>query len=681
MLFSKLAVAADLPYFNKSLSPELRAQDLLGRLTVDEKIGMLSGDATGFATKGIERLRLPSIKMADGPLGIRIGRNTAFPSGILLGATFNPELVAQVSANIALEAKARGRNMLLGPCIDISRNPFGGRNFESFGEDPFLTSRMAESYVKSVQNQGVLASTKHFALNDQEFKRMEINVLADERTMQEIHFPAFHAAVNAGTATIMASYNKLNGFYASENSYLLTQVLKSWGFNGWVVSDWGATHSLQNAFNAGLDVEMPHSQFFNREAMVKALAENQISNAMLDNKVYRILLSIFKSGVFDADVTKYPPLSTVGSSEHLAVAKKAAQEGLVLLKNRSEVLPLKLNQLHSLALLGPGALNLSIGGGGSSMVAPTSTISPVAALQTKLGRNFKLNFIANPTPLSPQQNEQTSETLAAESDVAVIFVGAFDSEGHDRSNISLPADQNQLISSVAKANPRTVVVITGGNPVAMPWLNEVAAVVYAWYPGQLGSEAIADLLLGNINPSGKLPISFPKSWQEHPAFGHYPEDPGLPGQVTYSEGIYVGYRFYDTKKMAPLFPFGFGLSYTHFSYSDIKLSLADSSSSTAKVAVTFTLKNSGKIAGAEVAELYIQPINPRIDRPLQELKGFKKIQLAAGESKQVTLNLDSSSFAYYSTAKKQWQTDPGLYEIVLGGSSCDRALVTKLELK
>ncbi|MGZ3725210.1 MAG: glycoside hydrolase family 3 N-terminal domain-containing protein, partial [Pseudobdellovibrio sp.] len=372
-------------YRDVHATPAARTADLLSQMTLDEKLDLLSGDSTGFATKAVPRLGIPSIKMSDGPLGVRIGKATAFPSGILMGATFNPEIIGKVSSSIANEAKANGRNMLLGPCIDISRNPFGGRNFESFGEDPYLTSRMAESYVQGVQKEGVLASTKHFAMNDQEFKRTEINVIADERTMHEVHLPAFQAAVNAGTATVMASYNKLNGFWAAENPTLLTDILvKQWGFKGWVVSDWGATHSTANALNAGLAVEMPTPQFFTKNLLMQALNSRQVQASVVDDRVSRILFSMFNSGIFDADPSKYPDRSTIGDEEHRAVALKAAQEGIVLLKNDSAVLPLKKNIQH-IAVIGPGAFYARTGGGGSSMVDPTRVVTSLEAMKTQFG--------------------------------------------------------------------------------------------------------------------------------------------------------------------------------------------------------------------------------------------------------------------------------------------------------
>jgi beta-glucosidase len=826
---SSIALATPV-YKDPKASTENRIKDLIPRMTLDEKVSMLGGDGTAFATKPVERLGIPSIQMSDGPLGVRMGEATAFPSAISLAATFDPEVVGEMAKAMGLEIRALGRDMLLGPCINIARTPFGGRNFESFGEDPFLTSQFADSYVRQLQAEGVLASTKHFALNDQEHKRYSINVIADERTMQEIHMPAFQKAVNAGTYSVMSSYNLVNGHHASENKALLTDLLKQeWGFQGFVVSDWESVYSTAKAANAGLDLEMPTAKFFDSK-LADAVRNGDVAESTIDDKVARILRGIFNSGLFDNNRAR-PDLKVVGSEAHLAIARRAAAESFVLLKNEANskgrpVLPFNTAKLKKVALIGPGAIHSRIAGGGSSMVNPTREISPYDAFKLSLPgvqvkqisaikmrgdfdavpkdfwslaphsqqKGVKGEYFSNQnlsgkpvfTRIDPTINfdwgwnppgngvpmdhfsirwtgyinapetgdfkflvrsddgarlwvddklildqwndhgERLDEVpfrfvagksykvkleyydnldtaiaglgfvqvgvdgpkeaarLAAESDVAVVFAGLsrhYEGETIDIESLSLPEGQDDLIRTVAKANPNTVVVITGGNPLLMPWINDVKAVVYAWYPGQEGPLALTDALLGKTNFSGKLPVSFAKRWEDSSAFDRYPEDHGNPEQVTYSEGVYVGYRHFDTHNIAPLFPFGYGLSYTTFGYSNLNVRMAGDSAANPQVEVEFDLKNLGGREGAEVAQLFVRPINPRIDRPFQELKGFERVNLAIGETKRVKLKLAARSFAYYDVSKHDWRVDPGQFELRIGGSSRDTHLNHTLSLR
>lgn len=808
-------------YLDKNASLESRVQDLLPRLTLKEKISLMSGDETGFNTKAIPRLSIPAIHMTDGPVGVRFGQATAFPSGISYGATFNPSLMREVAKAMGIETRALGFDMLLGPCIDISRNPFGGRNFESFGEDPYLTSRIAEAYVEGLQGEGVLASTKHYAMNDQEHKRFTINVVADERTMHEIHLPAFEAAVTAGTWSVMAAYNKINGFHATENAYLLNDVLKNkWGFRGFVVSDWVSVHSTVAAANNGLDLEMPTPDFFD-DKLVSAVKKGHVSEATINDHVARILRANIGSGLFDSAKERKKNPSLVSNPANLAVALEAAEQSIVLLKNEADsagqkLLPLPEKNMK-IALLGPGAFHPRSSGGGSSLVNPTREPSPLRVLQARLpnskiqysaggvvmggdftpipaelwtvaarssehgikgeyfsNRNLEgrpavtridptINFDwgwnppANGVPmenfsirwtgyLHPRESgpmrflvrsddgarlfvddkliyddwtnhgDRTVDVpftvdagrtykvrmeyydggdtaiaglgfslekdsglkdavaLAAKSDVAIIFAGmsrAYEGEELDRKTMKLPDGQDELIREVVKVNPNTIVVINGGNPVEMPWINTVRAVAYAWYPGQEGAEATVNTLLGISNPSGKLPVSFPKRWEDAAAYGHYPEDPENSEEVTYAEGIYVGYRHFDSKNVEPLFPFGHGLSYTNFAYSGMRTSRLDSG----EVVVEFTLKNTGSRAGAEVAQLYVRPLKPSVDRPFQELKSFSRVELAPGESRQVVFYLPPRAFAYYSAEKHDWQLDSGDYELRVGASSRDIRLM------
>lgn len=693
-------------YLDPSLPVEVRVQDVLSQLTLEEKVSLLSGEThgelAGFSTHSIPRLGIPAIKMNDGPLGVRFSQATSFPSAISLGATFNPVLVGQVAKAIAEETRGFGHDMLLGPCIGISRHPFGGRNFESYGEDPYLTSQMATYYVQGLQGQGVIGSTKHFALNDQEFHRTTINTIADERTMQEIHLPAFQAAVRAGTWSVMASYNLLNGLHASENPDLLTRILKKdWGFQGFVVSDWEATHSTVPAALAGLDLEMPTGVFFGDD-LLKVVQAQEVSVSLIDDKVTRILRAIFGSGLFDRGAVDGPNPALIGNAEHLSVAEKAAGEGLVLLKNENRVLPLQLlstesRKIQTLAVIGAGAHYPRTGGGGSSLVVPIHVVSPLAALQKRLaGKNVRIEYSVGAVMegdettlqtfwhrvmnfIKGQTDLQQAVELASRADVAVVFAGLsnfYESEGGDREFFGLPEGQDELIREVSRVNSNTIVVINAGNPVAMPWLEQVPGVIYAWYGGQEAGYAVADALLGKLNPSGKLPVSFPKRWEDAAAFGAYPQDPGSEDQVTYKEGIYVGYRHFDTHQIEPLFPFGHGLSYSQFSYSHLKLDRHLVVASSPEVQVSFDVTNTGDIAGAEAAQVYVSEFAPPVDRPMQELKGFEKVYLLPGETKRVSLSLNSASFAYYDATEidpsaRGWRVPSDLFTVRVGSSSRD----------
>lgn len=838
MLLQALALLAFAPFaFSRAETPvyldpkahyEERAQDALARLTLDEKIGLVSGDETGFATRAIPRLGIPSIQMTDGPLGARADvPTTAYPSGIALAATWDTHVLRAAAKSMAHEANALGKDMLLGPCIDIARHPFGGRNFESFGEDPHLTSMLTRAYLEGIQAEGLLPSTKHFAMNDQEHKRMTINVIAEERAMQEIHLRAFQEAVNAGTWSIMASYNKLNGFWATENHDLLTRILKrQFGFKGFVVSDWGAVHSTVESANAGLDLEMPVTDFWG-EKLLAAVNEGKVSLSILDDKVLRIFRALFASGRFEAQKVPRPGMEVIGGKDSLDIARTAAEGGIVLLKNEGNILPFDSSRVKKIAVIGAGAVSPRIGGGGSSMVNPTRRPSPLDELKarmpgteiswavgvrldgdmdvispelwtvapgsrehglnaeyfrnkelagapalTRVDASIDFNWGMNPpAPGFGQENfsvrwtgwltpKETREyrfstraddgvrlfldgqplidewhdqgptvhtararleaghayqvrleyyqaaggataqlgfsgdnakdlrdavALAASADLALVFAGTsenYEGEGGDRASMDMPESQNELIAAIAAANPNTVVVINAGNPVTMPWLQSVRGLFYAWFPGQEGAPALAGLLIGAANPSGKLPVTLYERWEDSPAFGHYPEDPGAPDQVTYAEGLFVGYRWFDSKtSVAPLFPFGFGLSYTTFRYSNLFLQLVNNGAAEPQVLVGFDVANTGTRAGSEVAQIYVRERSPAVERPFQELKAFRKVKLAPGEKRHLSFLLDKRAFAYYSVERAGWEVNPGAFELRIGGSSRDPAIVTGVELK
>ncbi|HTC45921.1 MAG TPA: glycoside hydrolase family 3 C-terminal domain-containing protein [Candidatus Aquilonibacter sp.] len=709
------------PYKNPDLPVNQRVQDLLNRMTLQEKVAMLSG-ANWMESVPNERLGIPSIKMADGPLGVRswagpsaetlhsktLIYTTAFPSGIALGATWDTELARSDGEAIGQEVKALGRGMILGPTVNINRTPLWGRNFEGFGEDPYLTSRMGVAYIEGVQSQNVIATVKHFAANNQEFERHRVNAIVDERALQEIYFPAFKAAVQeAGVWSVMSAYNKLNGTYCAEDSWLLKDVLqKGWDFKGFVVSDWGSTYSTVNTVNAGMDLEMPGGTpmktwidtpkskaagngggWLAPDKVLPEVSAGKISEATIDDNVGRILRILFVSGQFD-----HPHKATgeIDTPEQKAMVRKAAIESIVLLKNSGDVLPLDATKIHSIAVIGPNAATARTGGGGSSRVAPKYSVAPLDGIKNRagsvqvsyaLGVSMEGEVPAKDTADAQKKLRDEAVSVAAKADIAVVVVGRspeLESEDFDIKSLDLPSGQDELISAVAKANKNTVVVINAGGPVIMSkWIGQVPAIVDMWYGGQEGGNAIADVLFGKANPSGKLPVSFVKEWKDSPAYGHYP---GENLQVDYAEGIYVGYRYFDTKKVEPLFPFGYGLSYTKFDYSDLSISPANASSSK-PVEVSLRVRNSGVRAGAEVVELYVHDGHASVDRPLQELKGFRRVNLAPGESQLVRFVLNRDAMAFYSTAKKDWIVEPGQFDVWVGSSSRDIRAKGSFEVK
>ena len=713
------AVAADAAYKNPATPLEKRVQDLLSRMTVEEKATMLSGSGW-MESAAIERLGIPSIKMADGPLGVRnwggssavTNANggakvltTSFPSGVAMAATWDTELVQREGQAIAQEVKALGRDMILGPTVNINRVPLWGRNFEGYGEDPYLTSRLGVAYIKGVQGEGVIPSVKHFAANNEEFERHRIDAHVDERTMNEIYLPAFKAAVEeAHVWTVMSAYNKLNGVHCAEDPALLTDVLKKgFGFQGFVVSDWGSTYSTAPTVNAGMDLEMPGGaamkSWLNTGSPVaagngagwltadKVLAEIKAGNitpATIDDNVSRILRVIFESGMFD-----HPHIAggEVDTPEQKAVALQGATEGIVLLKNEGALLPLDAAKIHSIAVIGPNAGVARTGGGGSSLVKPKYAIAPLDGIKERAGASIQVSYELgvpmhgeNSTDSSPGARAemlQKAVAVAAKADVAVVVVGRYpklEGEGFDVKSMDLPDGQDELIEAVEKANPRTVVVLNTGDPVTMTkWLDKTPGLLDMWYGGQEGGHALASILFGDANPSGKLPVTLPKRFEDSPAASNYP---GIDLKVNYAEGIYVGYRYFDTKNVEPAFPFGFGLSYTKFDYSDLKVVHKDGND-----VVTLKVKNSGKRDGAEVTQLYVHDGHAKIDRPIHELKGFQRVELKAGETKKVQFTLDKAAFSYWSPEKRDWIAEPGTFEVQVGASSRDIRVNAPVELK
>lgn len=829
LLAAPLAPAAPaapaLPYQDPSIPVERRIDDLLGRMTLEEKVSMLGGDETGFNEPGVPRLGIPPILMTDGPVGIRTGAATAYPASICTAASWDTDLAGRLGSALAEEVLAKGKDCLLGPCVDIGRFPLGGRNFESFGEDPFLSSRLAAAYIRGVQSRGVIATVKHFACNDQERDRNDYDVQVDERTLREIHLPAFEAAVKDGrTLAVMSAYNQVNGQHCSENRHLLLDILKGdWGFQGIVMSDWVSVYSTENAANNGLDLEMPQPVWFGAK-LLEAVRSHRVAERTVDEKVRRLLRVRFLSGIFDRPAP-VPDEGAVRTEAHRALACAIAESGMVLLKNDG-LLPLSPGSIVSVALIGPCARTARTGGGGSSQVVPWETVSPYEGLAEALGPGARLKFAegvridevapdvlpsrylrtpdgkaegllgeyfdntdfkgspvatrvdatldfdlpeSSPGPhpavghnnfsirwtgkliaaatgtqrifvtsddgsrlyldgkllidnwgthgpitrsaqVAMRQGEahdlkidyfqggggatmrlgwadpsrpdrapsiEDAVRAARAAQVAIVCVGntlAFEGEGNDVQGMELPGAQGALVEAVAAANPNTVVVLFGGTPLKIePWLGRVRAVLAAFYPGQEGGRALARVLTGAVNPSGKLPFSYIRTESDSPAWAGYC---AKSLRISYGEGVFVGYRYYEKNGIRPLFPFGYGLSYTRFRYDGMKIERKGALLYTVRATIT----NTGPRDGAEVVELYVSPGQSKVPRPPKELKAFAKVNIPRGASAQVTMSLDDKSFRYFDPAASAWTVDPGTYEILLGSSSQDIRLRQQLRL-
>jgi beta-glucosidase len=677
-------------YLDASQSIETRVDDLLSRLTLEEKINLIHADSK-FTTAAIPRLGIPRRWLDDGPNGVRedIGPDTwapaghtddfatAMPVGICLAATWNPGLGFKEGEAIGQEARARGKDIMLGPGVNILRTPLCGRNFEYLGEDPFLASQMCVGYIRGEQSQDVASCVKHFALNNQEYERGTINVEADERALREIYLPAFKAAVEQGGVwCVMAAYNRFRGQPCSENDYLLKKILKDeWGFKGIVMSDWGGAHDTRECALNGLDLEMGtetnYDDFYFANPYLKLLKEGGLPMAGLNDKVRRNLRVMLATHVLDAG----RKTGSLNTAAHEAVARQVAEEGMVLLKNENHMLPLDPGKVKTIAVIGENAIRLQAHGGDSSGIKAFYEITPLQGLVNRVGTNVNIIFSEGYRKGGGPELAARAVAAAKAADV-VIYVGGlnhdpgFDCEGSDRKDLKLPYGQDELIRKIAAANPKTVVVLEGTMVDMGSWLGRIPALLQAWYPGMEGGNALARVLFGDVNPSGKLPATFPKKLSDTPAatLGAYAY-PGTNGTVTYAEGLLVGYRWYDTKHIEPQFPFGFGLSYTTFKYSDLKLIPAEGANGI--VTAQFEVENTGKRAGAEVAQLYVHEDNPRLMRPEKELKGFKKVFLQPGEKQTVSIPLTRSAFAYYNPAQDGWVAQPDVFEILVGGSSRD----------
>jgi beta-glucosidase len=708
------------PWSNPSLSPDERAAMVVKEMTLDEKITLLHGtgmrglslmsplaiSSNGGAgyVPGIPRLGIPAMQISDAAYGVRSsGENgrysTALPSDLAGAASWDLEAAYEYGALIGRELRAQGYNMTLGGGTNLTREPRNGRTFEYLGEDPVLAGKMVGSVMKGLQAQHVIGDIKHYALNDQESGRNAVNVTIDKRAARESDLLAFEIGLQeSDVAAVMCSYNRVWGDYACENKYLLTDVLKKdWNFKGFVLSDWGGTHSIEKASAAGLDHEEPGEIFYGDE-FKKAVEAGKVPVTELDDHVHRILRAMFATGVIDDP----PQKSVVDIMGGFAVAQKIAEQSTVLLKNDHAQLPLDASKIHSIAVIGPHADVGMISGGGSAQVDPPGgnaimppgkgntywqahiwfPTSPLKSIRAKApGANVQFDSGADPA---------TAAALAKSADVAIIFAYQWESEGMDLDSLSLPENQDELIAKVAAANPHTVVVLETGTAVTMPWADQVSGILEAWYAGSRGAEAVANLLFGDVNPSAKLPMTFPRSEADlpHPTVVKPPKvttdadrqgwkriAAGLPAfQVTYDEGVKVGYKWYDAENKPVLFPFGHGLSYTTYSYSNLKVTPGKTPR------VTFTVTNTGNRAGAEVAEVYAS-LPAAAAEPPKRLVGFSKVKLNAGESKDVTVDVDPKYLSIFNVEQNGWQLLPGDYGFMVGGSSQSLPLKQSISLK
>jgi len=667
---------------------ERNMKDIVKQLTLEEKAQLCSG-ASFWRTQPIDRLGIPSIMLTDGPHGLRtqteltdhLGIHESipaicFPSAVGMASSWNRELVRTIGEALGEEAQAEGVGVLLGPGANIKRSPLCGRNFEYFSEDPYLTGELAAAHINGVQSQGVGTSIKHFAANNQEHRRMSANSILDERTLREIYLTGFEIAVKkAEPWTVMAAYNQLNGTYCAENETLLTAILRDeWGHEGIVVSDWGAVNNAVASVTAGLELEMPPNNGISEAQIVTAVQNGELLEAKLDQAVERLLHIVFKAYDNQKENAVYDKES------HHQLAREVARESMVLLKNDDQLLPLKKD--GKVAVIGSMAKQVRIQGGGSSHVNATRVDDVLLELGKKLD-DEQLLVYAEGYSLEQEAGDNTliedAKRVAQAAEVAVIFAGLperYESEGYDREHLDMPANQVELIEQIAAVQPNVVVVLSNGAPIVMPWLGKVKSVLEAYLGGQAFGGAVADLLFGDVNPSGKLAETFPQSVKQSSA---YPYFPGEGDVVEYREGILVGYRYFDTKEIEPLFPFGHGLSYTTFQYSDIKLS-KEQISEQETVEVSLKVKNIGQLAGQEVVQLYVRAKDSTVIRPDKELKGFAKVALQPGEETTIQLTLDKRSFAYYNTELKDWHVVSGQYEVLVGASSRDIRLSATLHV-
>jgi beta-glucosidase len=683
--------AGQLPWMNTSLSPQTRAQLLVSAMTLDQKIEQLHGQPGpipelpacgngGRHIPGIPALDIPTFRVTNGPVGIGQGDcsptdpATALPDSLGLAASFDPSLANQYGDLMGSEARTLGLDVVEGPGMDMARTGYGGRNFEYLGEDPLLAGTLASSEIQGIQSHGVIAMAKHYVLNDQEANRTTVQVQVDDRTLHEIYLQPFEDAVKNGHVdSVMCSYNLIGSTHACDDSYTLNTVLrKQWGFTGYVQSDFGATHSTAQSLNAGEDLEMSTPVYYTPANIEAALADGSLSINTINQALERRYVEMFKEGIFDRPITR----GTINAQADGATARSIGEQSAVLLKNDHSLLPLDASKIKSIALIGQQTFAGAAvtGGGGSSLVTPLYTVSPLQGLQNvlqQLGSHVTVNqVIVN----NDNSNLAQATQAAANADVTIVMAGVVTSEGSDRPSLSLPNNQDALISAVAAANPRTVLVLKDGDPVLMPWINQVPAVLEGWLPGEEDGNIIARLLFGLDNPSGKLPVTYPTNAAETPTStpAQYPGITvnGAP-TVYYSEGLEMGYRWYATNNVKPQFPFGYGLSYTTFALNNLTVSPQHTPSGQVEVGVNVT--NTGSRTGAEVAQVYLTD-PPQAGEPAIQLRGFQKVTLRPGQTRHLTFHLDQRAFQIWNTAAQAWTTVDGTYTVRVGDSSANLPL-------
>ncbi len=647
---------------------DARARQIVDQMTLQEKIAELHGIHDSEHQRyvpPIPRLGIPGFRIANGPAGVGPGDEhhqlpaTALPSPILLASTWDTGLSREYGVVIGSEAKALDDDLLEGPDINIARVPQNGRTFEAFGEDPYLVARMAVAEIQGIQSQGEIANVKHYAANNQETERFTVNEIVDERALREIYLPAFEASVKEGhVASVMSAYPRVNGHYCCENDILQNQILKKqWGFQGFITSDFGAVHSTVPSAMAGLDLEMPTGKYFG-DTLGTAVQSGQVPVSVIDDKLVRRFRTMMQFGLFD----RAPQTKPIPEYQDGQKSLQIAEEGMVLLKNDGSLLPLDANKLFTIAVIGPFAARAMTGGEGSSHVMPMYSVNPVDGIERRAGSMSKVLFVDG-------TDIRKAVALAASADVAIVMVGDRETEGKDHP-ITLSGNQDELVEAVAAANPHTVVVLKSGSAVLMPWVDKVPAILEAWYPGEEDGNAVAAVLFGDVNPSGKLPMTFPKRMADLPANTQW-QYPGVQGVVHYWEGVFVGYRHFDQEHIQPLFPFGYGLSYTTFGFGNLAISPEKvKNPANLMVTVDFDMTNTGKRAGEEVAQLYVGfPSSKRIPQPPEQLKRFAKIMMQPGETRHIHFELDERALACWSESHHKWIVLPGAYHIMVGPSS------------
>ncbi|MGP3979555.1 beta-glucosidase [Streptomyces sp. KR80] len=657
--------------------PVDRAKAIVAQMTLDEKISQLHGirdDEKDIYrhVPAIPRLGIPAFLPTNGPAGVSTGGSrrpenqpfaTALPAPVALAASFDVTMAERYGSLAGKETLHVGRNFMQGPTVNIHRTPYGGRNFESYGEDPYLAGKIAAANIQGTQKHGVPANVKHYVANNQEIDRFHVNELIDERTLREIYLPPYEAAVKEGkVASAMCSYPRINGVFACENPAVLDVAKKDWKWDGFYTPDYGAVHSTVASANAGLDLELPTGKYFG-SALKQAVLDGDVSMATIDDKLVRRFAKMIEYGLFDREPTKTP----IPAQKHGTESRYLAQQGMVLLKNSDSVLPLDAKQLKSIALIGPYAGAAVTGGTGSSKVRPLYTVTPQDGLQKRAGADVTVSY-------TDGKDTAAAAEAAKAADVAIVMVGEISGEGesHERTTMALGGNQDALVEAVSAANRKTIVVLKSGGPVLMPWLEDVPAVLQAWYPGEEDGNAVAGVLFGDVNPSGKLPMTFPKRAADLPTNTpeQYPGVKGPDGHYTaeYSEGVFVGYRHYDQNRIEPLFPFGHGLAYTTYTYKNLNITSGDAG----QVVVESDITNTGRRSGSETVQLYVgAPAATPVPIPPQQLKGIQKVRVAPGQTRHVSFRLTQRSFSYWDVTSHRWKVAGGRYPILLGSSSRD----------